>query len=147
MWHAVVNCQIWTQPCLSGINHFWPWRVILLMHTLLNSTCWYVLLRISVWFCILVCNYGIVCGFFFFLVTSLSDFVFRVIQASRNKWGIVPSVSSLKECVKVIFLPCGRLRKAVWAWRFLYGHAINYDTNVFTMSVYLTIHVFEFPFC
>ena len=148
MWRVLVNFQILTQPRISGINHFWPWSVILLMDTLLNSICCYFVKDFCIWFCILVCNSGGFC-FFFFLVTSLSDFVFRVIQASWNKWGIVPSALSLKESVKVIFLPCGRLHEAVWAWRLLYGQAINYNANVFMMSVYsyMSIHVFYFSFC
>ena len=146
MWRALVNFQILTQPCISGINHFWPWSVILLKDTLLNSICCYFVKDFCIWFCILVCNSAV---FFFFLVTSLSDFVFTVIQASRNKWGIVLSALSSKEFVKVIFLPCGRLRETVWAWRLLYGQAINYNANVFMMSVYscMSIHVFYFSFC
>ena len=85
MW-CIILIDLWIlkNPCIPGIKPTWSWCMIFLM------CCWILIARIllRIFASIFISDIGLEFSFF---VLSLSGFGIRVMVASWNKFGSVPS--------------------------------------------------------
>ena len=81
---TVIGLHILKNPCIPGINPIWSWCMNFLM------CCWILFAKILLRFFHLCLSMTLACSFLF-SVLSLSGFGIRVMVASQNEFGSVPS--------------------------------------------------------